>query len=85
MVLTEAVFEFSENLCSARSLFMRFARFESIIFRAVLMPVREIPSGPVALLGFKDFIIRFISAALFFGKSNMEVLFCMTLIFKIFE
>ena len=37
---------------------------------AYLMAFIGMPSGPVAFLGFKDFIIKLISAAVGFGKSK---------------
>ena len=37
---------------------------------AYLMAFIGMPSGPVAFLGFKDFIIKLISTAVGFGKSK---------------
>ena len=52
---------------------MMFAKCESIIFALVSITFRGIPSGPLVLFWSNDFIVRFISAVLAFGKSNRSV------------
>ena len=76
MALTKAFLGSSENLFSARSLFIMLARFESI------MSFREIPSRPVALFGFKGFINQFIFTVPSFGKSNRKMLFYISSAFE---
>ena len=60
--LTVAVLAFSENLLLEISSF--------IISAEILTNLAEIPSGPFALLIFRDLIIWFMSLALAKGNSN---------------
>ena len=45
--------------------------WESITFAAVLIILRGMRSGPVALFGFNDFIISFACSVVASGKSKM--------------
>ena len=44
-----------------------------MIFEAALIILIGIPSGPVAFLGFSDFIMLFISLVLALGKVNFLI------------
>ena len=54
MRLTEAVLAFSEKLFSLRYLLIIYAMWESVTFAAVLIILRGMQSGPVALFGLND-------------------------------
>ena len=63
MRLTEAVLAFSEKLFSLRYLLIIYAMWESVTFAAVLIILRGMQSGPVALFGLNDLITLFLSSA----------------------
>ena len=55
------------------SLFIIFVKCESMTFLSIFKTFTS--SGPVAFLGFEDFIILFISSTFAVGKSKFRVSF----------
>ena len=51
---------------------MMFVKSESITFRAVLINLMGIPSGPVAFHGFNILITSFMSPTVAFGESKIK-------------
>ena len=82
--LAKDVFAFSENLSSFNSLLIRFARWGSVTCAAFLITFIAMPSGLVVFLGFRDFIIRFISVLLACVKSKWATTLIFSLVLKMF-
>ena len=85
MVVTEVVFESFENLSFAPSLFMTFAKKSKSIITVVLRTCILIPSGSVALCGYKGFYIYFISFVLAFQKAGRSTLWFVPSVLVLFK
>ena len=84
IVLTDATFAFSEKTFFVISLFIMFAKWESITCADVLTIFGGILSRPVTFLGSNSFIILFISSMVVVGISKffflLQILFIVSIL-----